>query len=210
MVIIMKTVSTAAARPYPPDRGDGLFPKVAVAYGDLAAGENAVHALAGMFPELADDPEFRPRLWRFDVLEDARGFSTALADASEADILVIATSSAAPLKPSVENWLRSWIEQKRGTEAAVAAVLGPAEHWDGPLSPRLQALQDAVWEAGLDFFGPPSRRAARLTGAEEGEQGADRPTPLWRTLQEFDGEAALAAAEACERFAPHGHWGLNE
>jgi len=69
------------------------FPKVVVVYDDVSAGQHAIRVLANVFPEPEDRLQLLPRFWRFDFLEDTDWFALALADASDADIIVIATSS---------------------------------------------------------------------------------------------------------------------
>jgi hypothetical protein len=132
------------------------FPKIMVVYEDVPAGQNAVRLLAGMFQEPAEKLELRPQLWQFALLEDSGWFGKALADAINADVVVITTSAEHGMNKWVESWVRSCLQEKRGTTAAVVALLGPAESLDGPDSPRYQSLQDAVRKVGLEFFAPQS------------------------------------------------------
>ncbi len=134
------------------------FPKVVVVYDDVSAGQHAIRVLANVFPEPEDRLQLLPRFWRFDFLEDTDWFALALADATDADIIVIATSSNHGLNISVEDWIRSCLPRKRGSSAAVVALLGPEQGMDGQDSPRLQFLEAAARNAGLDFFAPKFRR----------------------------------------------------
>lgn len=154
------------------------FPKVVVVYDDIPAGQHAVRALANVFPEPEDRLQLLPRFWRFDFLEDTGWFALALADATDADIIVIATSSNHGLSISVEDWIKSCLLRKRGSSAAVVALLGPEQNMDGQDSPRLQFLQGAVQKAGLDFFAPQSRCQHRFLDDEQIariNQNADTP-----------------------------------
>lgn len=73
------------------------------------------------------------------------------------------TSSSSPqaqttgLTISVEDWIKSCLQRKRGSSAAVVALLGPEPDMDGQDSPRLQFLEGVARKAGLDFFAPKSR-----------------------------------------------------
>ena len=133
------------------------FPKVVVVYDDVPAGQHAVRMLANVFREPEDRLQLLPRFWRFDFLEDTGWFALALADATDADIIVIATSSNHGLNISVEDWIKSCLPRKRGSSAAVVALLGPEQGMDTQDSPRLLFLKGAARKAGLDFFAPKSR-----------------------------------------------------
>jgi hypothetical protein len=134
------------------------FPKVVIVYDDVPAGQNALRALAKMFPEPPERIQLVPRLWRFDYLEYDDWFYSALADAADADIIVIATSSTFGLNFEVEKWINTCLPRKRGSNAAIIALLGPEGNADGQDSPRFRFLQNTVQKAGLDFFAPQSRR----------------------------------------------------
>lgn len=140
------------------EAGVSPFPKAVVVYDDVPAGQNALRVLAKMFPEPYDRLQLVPRFWRFDFLEDADWFYSALADAADADIIVIATSSTWGLNGAVERWINIGLPRKRGSNAAVVALLGLEGNTDGQDSPRLRFLQNAVQRAGLVFFAPQSRR----------------------------------------------------
>jgi hypothetical protein len=133
------------------------FPKIVVVYDDVSAGQHAVRVLANVFREPEDRLQLLPRFWRFDFLEDADCFARALADATDADIIVIATNSNHGLTISVEDWIKSCLQRKLESSAAVVALLGPDPDMDEQDSPRLQFLEGAARKAGLDFFAPKSQ-----------------------------------------------------
>jgi hypothetical protein len=164
-----------------------------VIYDDVRAGQRAVSTLTALTSEFEGERvEMRPQLWRFDLLEDPDWFALALADAINTDMLVLSAGSASGLSATVESWLKLCLARKRGTSAAVIALLGPDSNLDQPDSPRLQFVQSAVKTAGLDFFAPglPSQRLAHL-----GRVG--------RNL-------FPARGEAFSRIEPAQHWGINE
>ena len=128
--------------------------RVVIAYNDVAAGKRAMRVLADLGKGLGDDIEFQPLPWSFDLLADMDWREVAAHDACNADILIIATSSASPLPPAVGRWAEAAISQKHGTAAAVVALFGSDENPDGAGSCRLEAIQTAARPAGLDFFAP--------------------------------------------------------
>jgi hypothetical protein len=164
--------------------GDAAFPKVVVVYDDVPAGNHAIRVLARMFHEPEDKVALRPRLWRFDFLEDTDWLSMALADAVNADIVVISASSPRGLEPSLANWIELCMARKEGSAAAIVVLFGSPESLDGPASPRLQFVEKAARKAGLDFFAPRPGLNLRSGAAldigptlREGSSpaGADRP-----------------------------------
>lgn len=131
--------------------------RVLIAYNDLAAGKRAMRVMADLGKGLGDEIEFQPIPWSFDLLMDMDWGEVATRDAVQADILIITTSSASPLPPVVGRWAEAAISRKRGTAAAVVALFGTEENPDAAGSSRLEAIQRAAQQAGLDFFAPAPR-----------------------------------------------------
>ena len=125
-----------------------------IAYDDLPAARRGIRVIADMACRGADDTMWRPLPWRFDFLEHPVCRELALADAINADLILISTESRKELPPAVETWIKTSLERKRGNHAAVVALLGPSEHLDEPGSARLQLVRQAAQVAGLDFFAP--------------------------------------------------------
>ncbi len=128
---------------------------VVIVYDDVSAGQHAMHVLASQGHDL-HDIDVRPRLWRFDFLEDPEWFALALADAINADMVVISTSAPNGLNPVVRNWIKLCLARKRGSGSAIVALFGPAGNLDELESPRYQFVQNTAREAGLDVFAPHS------------------------------------------------------
>ena len=131
--------------------------RVVIAYNDVAAGQRAMRVLAALGKGFGDDIQFQPLPWSFDLLADLDWREVAASEAVRADILILATSSANPLPPAVGRWAAEAIHQKRGTSAAVIALFGPEENPEAAGSSRLEAIQVAAQQAGLDFFAPAPR-----------------------------------------------------
>ena len=151
--------------------------RVVIASNDIAAGKRAMRVLGDLGKGLGDELEFQPIPWSFDFLADVDWREVAASDAANADILIIATSSANPLPPDVGGWAQAAISRKQGTLAAVVALFGPEENPDGAGSSRLEAIQTAAQRAGLDFFAPTPRHELdeAITGIH---QRAEMVTPV--------------------------------
>ena len=131
--------------------------RVVIAYNDIVAGKRAMRVLGDLGKRLGDEIEFQPLPWSFDLLADVNWREVAASDAVKADILIIATSDSNPLPSAVGQWAEAAISQKRGTSAAVVALFGSEENPDRAGSFRLEAIQTAARQAGLDFFAPVPR-----------------------------------------------------
>ena len=165
---------------------------VAILYDDTPAGHRAMRMVAALNAKLSDAQlPLKPQLWRFDLLQDSEWFALALADAINADMLILSTSNAHGLPTKVESWLKLCIARKRGTNAAIVALLGPDPHLDEQASPRFRVVQGMARNANLDFFAPGLRSPA--AGLE----------PLRREL-------FPVMTEAFDRMNPSPRWGINE
>ncbi len=169
--------------------------RVVIVYNDLAAGKHAMQVMVDVWKELAADIEFKPLPWRFDLLSDEDWHEVAALDAVRSDILIISTSSAHPLPPTVGRWVEDVISRKHGRASAVVALFGPEECPDDGASPRLQAIQSAAQRAGLDFFAPVPRHELDRA-LDRIHQRAERITPvLEHILHDYE---------------PARRWGINE
>lgn len=139
-----------------------------------------------------EELQFKTHRWPIDLLNDAEWYALSLADAINADLLILSTSAANSLPTTVEGWLKLCLARKRGTDAAVVALLGPDDHLDEPTFPRFRFVQGVAKAAGLDFFAPnwPAQGSA---------QGSWFNSSLFPTL-----------AEAFHRLEPTPRWGINE
>ena len=150
---------------------------VVVAYDDLAAGKRAMRVLAEVARAVGDDLEFQPIPWSFNLLADRDWREVAASEMVKADMLIIATSGQRSLPSEVGRWTEAAIQQKRGRPAAVVALFGPEDNPDPAGSPRLEYIQRAAREAGLQFFAPTAR--SELIDTIEGiHRRADAITPV--------------------------------
>lgn len=136
-------------------------PKVLILYDDVAAGRRAIRALSNVFKSDDEGHEYKPQLWRLDLLEDPDRFGSAVADAINADIVVISASASGSINTTVARWMSFCLERKRGTTGAVVAMLGAGRTHAEPNRLQLQLLEAAVLDSGLDFFMPASKCRSR-------------------------------------------------
>ena len=169
--------------------------RVVIAYYDLAAAKRAMRVLADLDQGLGDAVEFQPMPWPFDLLTDAGWRDAALSDAINADIVIITMSAPGPLPVAMERWIEFTTSRKRGTDAAIVALLGSEDNPDGIGSLRLAAIRTAAQRTGLDFFAPAAHQelneAVRLI-----QQRAETVTPLLH--------------EILHAHHPPPRWGINE
>ncbi len=71
----------------------------------------------------------RPMLWRFDQLAAAKWRQSSITDASEASVVVLASSSTGDLATEVDAWVTHFLVQRRGRPATIIAILGEEEAW---------------------------------------------------------------------------------
>ena len=165
---------------------DGKEITITIAYDEKSAGQRAARLFALIGQEQAEQWNIAVQPWRFDLLADPDWQSFAVADALHADILVIAISNPANLSAAVEQWFKTWLDGKRGLHAAVIVLLETESDIASFHSPKLEFLESATKEAGLDFFSP----------------RPDCHAPAW----EFN--PVPPQAFSCRR--PYRHWGINE
>ena len=134
--------------------------QVVIAYADVGAGQRAMNVFNGLAHNLHGEVKLLPQPWRFEFLEDPDWYSAAMADAIKADMLIISTATGSELTPTAESWIKMCLARKRGTSAAVVALLGHPDHPEDANPDQFDFMQSAAVEAGLDFFTPCRQRHA--------------------------------------------------
>jgi hypothetical protein len=156
---------------------------VIIAYDDLNAGRRAGQLFSSVARHGIRDVQFRLQPWRFDFLADPDWNQFAVAEARQADLLVLAMAHSCDLPAAVQHWLTKWFDAKRGDHAAlVALVESDNDAVEGKFS-TLQFLRHAAEDAGLDFFTPYQPQTNILP---------------------------YVAPQAFSYRKPYRHWGLNE
>jgi hypothetical protein len=101
--------------------------------------------------ELQLDGEIDCDFWNFELLNNAYLRGQAAAEASDAGMIIIATSAAGELPPQVLTWINSWPRHPREDLAALVVLMDlPGEIEDTP--PVCEFLRQIASERGMDFF----------------------------------------------------------
>ena len=186
---------------------------IMILYDELAAGQRAMELFTCLADEHADQIEFQPQIWRFDLVSDPDWRPFLDHEAMSADLFIISTTSPDDLPAGVRTWLSLCLPAKRGAGAAVVAMLGQDGAMDLPSSPRLTFLKNLAEEAGLEFFTPISR-------ANPHRRSITRITPVWseatepsvRRITTLSSERSQLprAMPPFNKIAPNWYWGINE
>jgi hypothetical protein len=125
---------------------------VMILYDDIAAGRWAGEVFSSMSKSQSDDLHFRLQPWRLEFLSDPDWATLAALEAAGAELLVLSMSHPHRLSPRVEKWLRDWLNEKRGGQAALIVLAENADQeYPGHTSP-LEFLKAAAREANVNFF----------------------------------------------------------
>jgi CheY-like chemotaxis protein len=194
-----------AASPLDADASWGAI----IVYDNAPAGKHAMHTLEGIRRQLGGGIEIYPSLWRFDLLEDPDWRAAATAEAVQAGLVIISTSSKGELPAPVRDWIHACLQARTSAPGALVALLGPADDPDGADSPRIQFLKSAAAATGLDFFAPtphaatpppaaaaspaPARFAHRILLVED-----ESAILEFNTLVLMGGGYQVTAVEGCE------------
>lgn len=196
------------------DNSDQAF-NVVIAYEDLPAGQRAMQIFSNLASDHGNDFILQPQPWRFDLLADPDWAEFAAGDALRADLLVISTSGGSDLPAHVRSWVTACLARKRGGSGAVVALLGTAGNMEDADSERLQFLQSAAEEAGLEFFAP----LTRPKGPHHSTDGSTYcpAQSITGSLNDVRSSAPRHIAEGFHLGLPrtfsqvqYRHWGINE
>jgi hypothetical protein len=205
--------SMIASHPDPDTDADWM---VVIVCDDTRAGRRAMIAFDDVVHMLGGKKRPHPRLWRFDLLEDAVWRAAATADVLQAGLLIVSATSKSNLPAAVQDWIGDWVQlrliQNRRHAAALAALLGPMDDPDATDSPRIQFLKGAAETAGLGFVAPTAQ--AEASPASPAAHKPFTSDALLKTVAEVLPQAARFSYRPeiffPERVAACNHWGLNE
>ena len=119
-----------------------------VAYDSPASGRRAKEVLHRLMAELDDDLTFDVRLWRFDLLDVAQAYQDAHADATVAELFVVAFAGNSSPKEGLERLVQNWTEEHRMGDAALVVMPVDLET-DGDL---MHFLRQAAERNGVRFL----------------------------------------------------------
>jgi hypothetical protein len=171
---------------------------VVVVYHDFAAGLRAKAFCDYLGKRFSPEFQIGFKLWRFDILELAICRKAALAEAANADIMVIAAESSSPLPASLMGWLEDWAMQHAVEDAALILLLEHAAGADSESLAPLANLRQLAEHAGAPFFcsGPVS------------------PSDSWHAVFDEIQWRAHALTSTLKQILDHPttwqRWGINE
>jgi hypothetical protein len=153
----MKTQRVASSRParaQAPARAAFGF-KAFIAYDDLDAARGAMKAIDEVLQAAPRGYQLQPMLWRFDQLCSDKWREPSLANAAEADVVVLASSAPGPLTSFVERWVGELLAAKKrmASRATLVALLGQDDAWTISIEPTCAAsVPAATTEFPVDQF----------------------------------------------------------
>lgn len=112
-----------------PARPPGKTLKIVVAYDGALASKRANRVLANLHRTLGPDVRLQPSPWKFDQLVSIGGRCRAIADATEADIIILSICRLTSVPESVNRWFETCLARKRGQAATVLALFDSDEVW---------------------------------------------------------------------------------
>ncbi|MBE0543175.1 MAG: hypothetical protein IH623_17660 [Verrucomicrobia bacterium] len=169
---------------------------VVVVYEDYAAGHHANETCNFLLSQLGDEFEVRCGMWKFDILRLPHLRQIAAAEASGADVVIVAGRGTSPLPSEVTQWVDGWLpgHSKRGV--ALIAILDVAANPLSVVPPAFAYLQQVATTADMEFF-PHFMEFRR----------SNLPPP-----EDFIPPEVAAAQPANPPVSPmtDQHWGINE
>jgi hypothetical protein len=133
--------------------GDHIDPKqdfpIVIAYNDFAAGTQAMRLYQLLAAKFGDDFQFRISLWNFGVLCETDLLQTAITDAVNARVVIIAIHGENELSAPAREWIDSWTRHRPHHGALLALLDGAKFH---SASPTEIYLKDAAAAANMDFL----------------------------------------------------------
>ena len=160
------------------------------AYEDFEMGKQAEKTFEYLVRHLGSETEVNHQMWRFDVLAVPKLREIAIADGSNASIIVIASRNG-NLPSEVKWWLEQVIESDSKAAALVALVGAPAK-----FDTVRVYLAELAYENGLDYFSQPE-----IPTGFSGNLSTDRI---------HKAEKSFLKPPDTRQTSGYLHWGLNE
>lgn len=100
-----------------------------IAYADVPAAARAMRTINEVLEAVHKKRPLRPMLWRFNQLVHPKWHDAALADAADANVVVLASTAADTLTPELEAWISGFLAHQRGTRTTLVALFGEEDAW---------------------------------------------------------------------------------
>jgi hypothetical protein len=127
-----------------------------MAYEDVAVAKIAKEKWDYLAHTLKDGFDFDLRLWKFDILQIPELRDAAVNDATQAQLVFVATRGAGNLPSQVKEWIEEWLVlngRAPHTTRLLSAVFDPSSNGPGasPFS-QFAYLQQAARRGSMDFI----------------------------------------------------------
>jgi hypothetical protein len=124
-----------------------------VAYEDVTAAKRAKEVCDRLRCSLGDEVVFEMHLWRFDVMRTAGLIDTAVKDAVQARLIILATRGLKDLPADLKAWIEFWIAQRRARPGALVLLVDPVAPSSGlRTTPQFVYLESVAQRARMAFF----------------------------------------------------------
>jgi len=124
---------------------------VLIVYDEFVSGQRAVQTYYRLMSQQGDLAEVNLKTWTFDLLKNPEINQSAIEDAAEAQIIILA-ANCEMLPAAVEKWLQGWRLHTNKRHGSFVAVLNPASEPGKELSAVENELQSLIPETGSDFL----------------------------------------------------------
>jgi hypothetical protein len=115
-----------------------------IAYADVPAAGRAMGTINEVLAALRRKHALKPMLWRFDQLVNSKWREAAIADATTANVVVLASTSAKTLTTELESWIGHFLASKRGTRTTLIALFGTEDAWTISIEESDPALEQRL------------------------------------------------------------------
>lgn len=124
--------------------------KAVVLYTDAQSGTNAQKLLSRVARNTRSGDAWQTNLWRFDVMSEQPVAAQALHDAGDAQLIFLSAQSISEPPGWLLDWLRAWVDKRRGKKSAVAAWCQHSPQTRS--SSGVESLRQFARENGLTFL----------------------------------------------------------
>jgi len=124
---------------------------VLIVYDGFVSGQLAAQTYDRLMLQHGDRADVKLKTWTFDLLKNHKINRTAIEDAAEAQLIILA-AACEELPPAVENWLQGWLSHPKKCRGSFVAVRDSSSQCDEELSPVENELQSVVPGTGSRFW----------------------------------------------------------
>ena len=156
------------------NRGSAAL-QIVICYEDFDSGVRAMDLYQRALE--SDCDELGLRIWKMEPLGIPAALSSAVKDATRADVIIISVRGNRPLPYEALAWMEGWRRDQTGREQAVVFIVDPKERQSAPALQAARYIESLAASAGLKYFsaleteeeraevlpGPKNRCASSLT-----------------------------------------------